>query len=74
MLIIFHVFLIQVLVQYGEQRKVIIIDDTFLSTVKRIFKIDSAETLVFQEYDNEVKYQSLLRPVSGKKSCSGAGI
>ena len=44
--------------QYGEQRKVIIIDDTFLSTAKRTFnyKIDSAERLVFQEYDNEVKY------------------
>ena len=53
MLIIFPVFVIQVLVQYGEQRKVIVIDDTFLSTVKTAFKIDIAETLVFQEYDNE---------------------
>ena len=53
MLIIFRVFVIQVLVQYGEQRKVIVIDGTFQSTVKTAFKIDSAETLVFQEYDNE---------------------
>ena len=56
MLIIFHVFFkIQVLVQYGELRKVIVIDDTFLSTVKRTFKTDSAETLVFQKYDNKDK-------------------
>ena len=41
--------------QYGEERKVIVIDDTFLSTVKRTFKTDSAETLVFQKYDNEDK-------------------
>ena len=53
MLIIFRVFVIQVLVQDGEQRKVIVIDDTFQSTVKTAFKIDSAERLVFQEYDNE---------------------
>ena len=54
--IIFHVFFfIQVLVRYGEERKVIVIDDTFLSTVKRIFKTDSAETLVFQKYENEDK-------------------
>ena len=53
MLIIFNFFVIQVLVQYGEQRKVIIIDDTFQSTVKTAFNIDSAESLVFQEYDNE---------------------
>ena len=57
MLNIFRVFFIPVLVLYGERRKVIVIDGTFLSTVKRTFKIDSAETLVFQEYDNDVKYQ-----------------
>ena len=53
----FSRFFIQVLVQYDKQQKVIVIDDTFLSTVKRTFKIDTTETLVFQEYDSEVKYQ-----------------
>ena len=53
MLIIFLVFVIQVLVQYSEQQTVIVIDDTFLTTVKTAFKIDIAETLVFQEYDNQ---------------------
>ena len=41
--------------QYAETRKVIVIEDTFLSTVKRTFKTDSAETLVFQECDNKVQ-------------------
>ena len=42
--------------QYDEERKVIVIDDTFLSTAKRtLFKTDSAETFVFQKYDNEDK-------------------
>ena len=51
MLTIFRVFVFQVLVQYGEQRKVIVIDYTFQSTVKTAFKIDTAETSVFHEYD-----------------------
>ena len=54
-LIITHVFfaLFQVLVQYGVRRKVLVVDGTFPSTVKQEFEIDSAETLVFQEYDDE---------------------
>ena len=54
-LIITPVFfaLFQVLVQYGERRKVLVVDGTFPSTVKKEFEIDSAETLVFQEYDDE---------------------
>ena len=54
-LIITHVFfaLFQVLVQYGERRKVLVVDGTFPSTVKKEFEIDSAQTLVFQEYDDE---------------------
>ena len=46
-LIIFRVFVIQVLVQYGEQRKVIVIDDTFHSTVKTAFKIVENTALTF---------------------------
>ena len=39
--------------QYGERRKVIVIDNAFLSTGKTAFKIHSAETLVFHDYDNK---------------------
>ena len=35
----FRVFVIEVFVQYGEQQKVIVIDDTFQSTVKIAFKM-----------------------------------
>lgn len=46
--------------QYGEERKVIAIDDTFLSTVKRTFKTARTETLVFQKYDNPDKINNYL--------------
>ena len=43
----------KVLVQYGERRKVFVLDKAFPFTVKTEFEIDSESTLVFQEYDNE---------------------
>ena len=39
--------------QYDERQKVIVIDNAFLSTGKKAFKIHSTETLVFHHYDKE---------------------
>ena len=33
------------LVQYGEQRKVLVLSDTFATVVKKEFDIDSEETI-----------------------------
>ena len=55
LILFFAFFFIQVLVQYGEEQKVIVIDYTFLFTVKRTFETASTEILVFQKYDNEDK-------------------
>ena len=53
MLIFFLFYFEKVLVLYGERRKVFVLDEAFPLTVKKEFEIDSGETIVFQQYDNE---------------------
>ena len=44
---------LKVLVQYGERQKVLVLNDTFQSVVKKEFGIDSEETIVLQCFDEE---------------------
>ena len=53
-------FFIQVLLQNGEQRKVVAICYTFSSTIKRTFKIDVA---VSKPYSSKNIIMRLNRPV-----------
>ena len=53
-------FFIQVLLQNGEQRKVVAICYTFSSTIKRTFKIDVA---VSKPYSSKNMIMRLNRPV-----------
>ena len=43
----------KVLVQYGERRKVFILNEALPFTVKTEFEINNEATLVFQEYDDK---------------------